>query len=70
MNAQLNYMIARHHSAGLQRAAKQARLADDARAERPRSADPDPIAPVSAHAPAGSGGVTTFEIEPAIGSKR
>ena len=69
MNPHLNYMIARHRRAELQDAAAQARLAAEAYAGRRKSHDPDPIVrgerPPRANK---SHGVTTLEIEPAIGA--
>jgi hypothetical protein len=71
MNAQLNYMIARHRSAELQRAGEQARLAREADAGRRKLPDPRSITCVSAQsAPRSPRGISALEIERAIGSER
>jgi len=48
MNDQLNYMIARHRSAELQRAGERTRIATELPARRRRLRDPNPITRPSA----------------------
>ncbi len=71
MNAQLNYITARHRIAELQHAGEQARLVRQADAARRKPPHPRAITSVSAQpAPRSPLGITPLEIEPAIRSER
>jgi hypothetical protein len=67
MNAQLNYMIARHRSAELQRAGERTRIATDVPAMRRRLRDQNTITPPSAEP---ARGTTALEGKRAIGGAR
>ena len=67
MNAQLNYMIARHRSAELQRAGERTRIATDVPAMRRRLRDQNTIAPPSAEPARGR---AALEGKRAIGGAR
>ena len=67
MNAQLNYMIARHRSAELQRAGERTRIATEVPARRRRLRDQNTITHPSAER---GRGMIALEVERAIGGAR
>ena len=67
MNAQLNYMMARHRSAELRRAGERARIATEVPARRRRLRDQNTITRPSAEP---GRGTTALEAKRAIGGAR